>query len=330
MSAAPDAAPPRPRRSPWARGLQLAVTLACIGLLLAFVDLGQVAALLGHADPLLLAAALGVAILDRALMIAKWYPLLAVQAPAVSLGEATRAYLVANFTNYFLPSTLGSDALRAAALGRRHGRIVEVGASIAAERLWGLLANGVLVAVSLVVALRMAVPVGDASRVALAVLVGAGLAALLLFWGRFRGLLEALLPERLLGRHEPRLRRFVDAYVGYRRHPRMLAGVAVLTLVEVCFPMAIVWIVALALHAPLALAALLVAVPISSLVAKVPISIAGLGPQEATLVSLLDLLGVAPELGFALAAVTRGLDVLISLPGAFLWPEWLRGLTGRA
>jgi uncharacterized protein (TIRG00374 family) len=330
MSEAQDAAPPRPRTSAWVRGLQLAVTLACIGLLLAFVDLGEVAALLGHADPLLLAAALGVAILDRALMIAKWYPLLAVQAPAISFGEAARSYLVANLTNYFLPSTVGSDALRAAALGRRHGRILEVGASIAAERLWGLLANGVLVTLSLAVALRMAVPVGDATRLALAILVGVGLAALLVFWGRFRGLLESLLPERLLGRHEARLRRFVGAYVGYKRHPAMLTGVAVLTLIEVCFPMAIVWIVGLALHAPLGFATLLVAVPISSLVAKVPVSIAGLGPQEATLVSLLDLLGVAPETGFALAAVTRGLDVAISLPGAFLWPEWMRGLAGRA
>jgi uncharacterized membrane protein YbhN (UPF0104 family) len=262
-------------------------------------------------------------------MIAKWYPLLVVQAPAISFAEATRSYLVANFTNYFLPSTLGSDALRAAALGRRHDRILEVGASIAAERLGGLLANGVVVAVSLAVALRMAVPMGPISHFALAVLAGAGLASFLIFWGRFRGLLESLLPRGLLGQHEARLRRFVGAYVAYKRHPRMLAGVGLLTLVEVCVPIAVYYAVALAIHAPLGIATLVVAVPIANLVAKVPISIAGLGPQEATLVSLLDLLGVAPEAGFTLAALTRVLDVLISLPGAFLWPDWLRGLTGR-
>jgi uncharacterized membrane protein YbhN (UPF0104 family) len=309
-----------------ARLVQLAISLAMLALLGLFVDLGAVGEALAATHPAALAGAFALALVDRALMIGKWFPMLRVQAPDATLGQATRAYLAAGFTNYFLPSTVGSDALRAAAVGRPHGRILEVGASIAAERLFGMLANGVLVMVSVAVALDRAVPVGLAGPLALGLFVAAALAVALPFSGSARALGRRVLPRSLVEGRGGLLGRFVGAYLDYRRHPGMLAAVGGLTLVEVLFPLAILLVLSLGLEGGPGFVPLLVAVPISSLIAKVPISVAGLGPQEAVLVSLLAVFGVAPGHGLALAILVRLIDVVIAIPGAFFWRDLARGL----
>ena len=111
---------------PLVRFIQLGITVGVVALLLHLVDLAAVGEAFRQADPLFLGLALVIAVLDRLMMIAKWYSLLRLQAPSISFVQATRAYLASGFTNYFLPSTVGSDALRAAALGRRAGLVVEV------------------------------------------------------------------------------------------------------------------------------------------------------------------------------------------------------------
>jgi uncharacterized membrane protein YbhN (UPF0104 family) len=259
-------------------------------------------------------------------MIAKWYPLLAVQAPGVGFGLATRSYLAAGFTNYFLPATVGSDALRAAVVGRRFGRVMEVGASIAAERLLGMLANGVLLMASVAVAVHLATPIGVSGAVAIAMVAAAALAVMLPFFEGARRLGARLIPARLLEGRGAMLRRFVDAYGSYRRHGSMLAGVTALSLLEVCIPIVLLALLARAFGAEVPFAALVVAVPVSMLIAKLPISVAGIGPQEASFVSLLAALGASPEAGLALAIANRGIDVLLAIPGAFLWRDLARGM----
>jgi glycosyltransferase 2 family protein len=316
----------KPRHPSRSRAVQGAISLALLALLAFFVDLGAVGEALAATHAAALAGAFVLALVDRALMIGKWFPMLRVQVPGATLGQATRAYLAAGFTNYFLPSTVGSDALRAAAVGRPHGRILEVGASIAAERLFGMLANGVLVLVSVAVALDRAVHVGLAGPLALGLFVAAALAVLLPFSERARALGRRLLPRSLAERRGGLLRRFFGAYLGYRRHPGMLAVVGALTLIEVLFPLAILLVLSLGMEGGPGFVALLVAVPISSLIAKVPISVAGVGPQEAVLVSLLAVFGVPPGHGLALAILVRLIDVLIAIPGAFFWRELARGM----
>lgn len=308
------------------RLLPVAFTLGTVGVLLYLLDLRRVGALLVSADPRWMALALGVALLDRLLMIAKWYPLVRVHAPALSFGRAARAYLAANFAAFFLPSTVGADGLRALALGREHGQVMEIGASIMAERLLGMLANGLLVIVSMVVALHVAVPVGPVGVLAAAVAVAALAAVTLPFVGQPPGWLRRRAPFGVLGRYEHLGRRFVSAYLGYRRFPGRMLAVAGLTLLESFAPLVIIGLVSIALRMDVGLVPLIVAVPIASLVAKLPISVAGIGPQEASLVSLLALFGVAAEAALALAILRRLIEISIAIPGGLLVRDLLRGL----
>lgn len=304
---------------------QLALTLLFVGALAWHLDVTEAIALLKRTDPFWLAAAVAIAVLDRIWMIAKWLPLLAVQVPAIERSRAARSYLAAGFTNYFLPATVGSDALRAASLGRPHGAVAEVGASIAAERMLGAVANALLVLLALHIGLPAVVPIPGLSWLTLLLAIALAGGFLLPFHPSVR----TWLGRRAAGRFSRLAQRFTDALLAYRHVPLTIFGVWLLTLVEVFFPTAILWMLARSLGMDVSLLALLVAVPISSLVAKLPISIAGVGPQEASLVSLLVAYGVSPEAALALAIPNRAIDVVIAIPGAWALRELWRDLRNK-
>ncbi len=290
------------------------------------MDLGDVARVLARASPGHFLLAILVSFGDRFLMIGKWYPLLVVQAPQVGFGAATRSYFAATFANYLLPSTVGPDALRAAALGRPHGRAMEVGASILVERLTGMLANGVLVLVAALVALKTAVPIGAAVAIAVGLLAATLVVVLAPLSPRLRSRARSILPEKLLAKHHALAERFVRAYLAYRRVPGVLVVVGLLTLVEVCAPILIGWILCISLDLRIPFDALFVSIAIAQLVAKIPISFAGLGTLEGSLVTMLAAFGFAPESALALAALLRATDIAVSIPGAFLMRDLARGL----
>jgi len=304
---------------------QLALTAGFLALLAWRLDVGEALGLMAGADLGWFAAALGLAVLDRVWMIGKWLPLLAVQAPEIGRWRAARSYLAAGFTNYFLPATLGSDALRAASLGRPHGAVAEVGASIAAERMLGAAATALLVLLALHLGLPEVVPLPGLSWLTLLAALGGVVAFLVPFHPRV---------QSWLGRHgSNRLarlaKRFADALLVYRKEGVLLGIVMALTVAEVFLPIGILWMLCFSLGVEVSLTALLVAVPISMLIAKLPISIAGIGPQEASFVTLLSAYGVEPEAALALAIPNRLIDIAIAVPGAWALPELWRDLRRR-
>jgi len=314
----------------WGIWLQVASSAACVALLAWIVDLRSVIEVLSRAEPVLLAAGVILAFADRFLMVGKWYPLLHVQSPNTSVSAAVRCYFAATFTNYMLPSSLGPDALRAAALGRPDGKAMEVGASIAAERLLGMVANILLVLVSAFVALQLAVPAGAALGLAGVLFVGTVLATTLPFSKRFRRLVRDALPERLVTKYEGFINRFVYAYMAYKNVPRTVIKAAALTMFEVCVPLAIAYVLVQAVSLAIPLEALIVAIPVAQLVAKVPISFAGLGTHEVALTSMLAAFGVEPASALAIAALMRATDVIIAIPGAFLLRDLAVGFQRQA
>ena len=327
MSSSPESS--QERLTPALRGrlLRLLVTAVCAALVLHSTDLDSVFQLLRSADLGLLAAAYAVGLLDRGLMIGKWYPLLHVVAPTVKLGRAARAYLAASLASLLLPSTIGADALRATALGRRDGLILEVAASVAAERLFGLVASCAMVAFAVLLALHLALPVGFVLVAPALLLLGACAAAAPLHPG-----LRRWLGARLARRGEgwaAWVRRVEEIYALYGRRRKLLAGVALLTLVEQLAPITVLWILARAIHADIPFQALVVTVPVAGLIGRLPVSIAGIGPADAGLIYLLGLLGVPTSSGLALVIPGRVLEFALLLPPAVFWHEFARDLGAR-
>jgi glycosyltransferase 2 family protein len=291
-------------------------------LLLHLVDLRGAGSLLLTVDIPLLLAALLVAAADRLLMVIKWYPLLRIQVRSVSFARAIRAYLASGVAHYLLPASVGADVVRAVVLGRGRGAVIEVGASILAERALGLIASAFMAGVALGLAVRHDIPLSAVGPWALLEL-GLGLAILLLLLlGRsdnLRGPFARLIQRGRLGSY---LARFRIAYGTYGRRPGVVTAAALLTLVEQFLPVVILWIAAQALGFSIAFGPLIVVVTLTLFAGRLPISLAGLGVREGALVYLLGLYGVPASGALAVGLLNRMLEVLVNAgPSVVLWRD---------
>ena len=129
--------------SPWTR---VSGTVVGLAILARTINLPQAVASLAHADPLWIAAALGLTMLAVAASVVEWGVLLrTANAPAgagpgavLSWRRLSSSYLQGMFFTQMLPAGVGGDCMRTVEMGRQvgHGNVL---ASLAGSRLAGML-----------------------------------------------------------------------------------------------------------------------------------------------------------------------------------------------
>jgi uncharacterized membrane protein YbhN (UPF0104 family) len=311
--------PERARRKGDRRGLRLriAVSLALLLLLVLFVDWGRLGARLGAADPVLVLTVLALATGDRLLMAWKWWLLVRGRDATLGLWAAIRAYYLASFAGYFLPMTVGADAVRIGALAGA-GRTAVLVASVVLERLVGALAQAVLAVVSVaaLVALGLGARVGPAERWGLGVALALAFAAFPFTFPAARWVATRLGSG---AGWRGGLRTLAEQYAGYGASTGLLCAFFGLTLLEGGFPVAIHYTAGRALGLDPGWSFYIATVPLVFLVARLPVSLGGLGFLELSFVSLAGLLGMSWTDAFAIAGLATALYLVALIPGAALY-----------
>jgi hypothetical protein len=299
--------------------LRVAVSLGLLALLLALVDLPGLGRRLAGADPGLLLLVVVIVTGDRLLMAWKWWLLVRGRDAAVSLWAAVRAYYLASFAGWFLPMTVGADAVRIAALAGG-GRTAGLVASVVLERAVGALAQGVLATVSLgfLIALGLGAQIGPGERWAILGVLVAALLAFPFSFGVARWVACRLPPRGWWGV----LRSLADAYAAYAGSTSLVGAFFGLTLLEGGLPVAYHYFVGRALGLDPGWSFYIATVPLVFLVARLPVSLGGLGVLELSFVYLATLLGVGRTDAFSIAVLSEALVLVSLFPGAvaYLFP----------
>jgi uncharacterized protein (TIRG00374 family) len=299
-------------RSPWIRALLTALVLAY---LFSRIDLAQAAAAMLRLSPAHAAAVLALVAIDRGVMIARWVLLLKSSGSPLSATSAAEIYLVSSFVGSFLPSGVGADAVRAWSVRHRTAEGSEAVASVAVDRVSGLLALVLLAALGIAMWSRQA----DADQtipVLSALLVTATTAALL--WSDV--LIRALVPASWVAtRAGGALLALVDAVGRYRGRRWVLATVLALSIVVQLLRIAQAWLLGtgIGIHVPPRY--YLVFMPIGLLMLLLPVSISGFGVPQGVIVWLLQPHGVPDEQSFALSTLIVLTGVIGNLPGMVLY-----------
>lgn len=264
------------------------------------------------ADVALLVAA--AALLGVLMLIQAWRWTFVIRAieSAMPIGAAFRHVLIGNFFNQTLPSSIGGDAVRIWRVYKDGHTLSAAFNSVVLDRLSALAALCLMAALGQPAIFdligsspaRWAVPV---------ILVGAVFAYICLMsfdrlpdvvfqWKATRGLaqlsqdarrvflrLQSLVPIVLISV-------FIHASVAYS-----------------------VYLIALAIGAPVTLLHCLILVPLVILVSMVPISIAGWGVREGAMVTAFGFVGIAAEQAFVLSVLFGFAVMIVGLPGGVLW-----------
>lgn len=285
-SGAGDAIPQPPtatRRRRLVFWTRLALGLGLLAVILLRVDLGGVTI----AGPLAQAAGVGVVallmVLAQLLSAVRWRVIMGPAAPPA--GYLFRLYLIGNFFSLFLPSSIGGDAVRTVAAVRATGRPAATVSSVVADRISGVcalllyLAIGALLAPPLVDGLRgrLETTASPLMVLAVVVLLGLGTAAAVKLFPRVR----------------PMVRQAAGVFVDLARSPLRLLAVAGLAMAVQGLYIVAWWALGGLLGLDVPPAAYILAVPVVSLVAMLPVTLSGLGVREGAWLVLLAPYGVA-------------------------------------
>lgn len=300
--------------SPFVKLARLVLGLAVLAWVLVRVEWSDLGGLPGRIDPAWLLVLVLMTPLTVAVSVWKWHLLLRARGHQLSGTILYGLYVLGQFFNHVLPTSVGGDVARGFAVGRRLGDTRAAFASILVERLTGL---GVLLGLTTLALL--AFPAARANTLLL-VLVAAPVAGYLAVVAAI--LDERLLrPARVLGRSAlgsralERLAAFGASLRAHREHPAALVAAFALSLL---FHLGVLFTAhaacrALGQEAPASTVA--VATLLAQTVAVLPLSIGGIGLMEWTFVTVFAASGLSPAAGAATMLAIRLNAIVFSCCG---------------
>lgn len=267
-------------------------------------------------DPRAALIVLALLAVDRFIMIWRWILLLRAGGAVVSTGAACRVYLVSSFVGSFLPAGVGADAVRALSLTRDVTPRSESIASVAVDRVLGMLSIILLGTFGIVVWTRQVDSELQQTTLVLAGLVGLAVAGVL--WAD--RILRLALPSSWHETpHGGRLVRLFDALGRYRGRRGILITVLLLSVAVQVLRVLQAYALGRGLGLDVPFTYYLVFMPIGLLMLLIPISISGFGLPQGVIVWLLRPQGVPDALSFALSTLIIATGIVANLPGAWLY-----------
>ena len=251
---------------------------------------------------------------DRSVMVWRWAILLRATGAPISTRSAMRIHLMSSFVGAFLPAGLGADALRAYTLSLRTSQGNEAVASVAVDRLLGMLS---IVVMSVVGVLAGRSQIGNMTNgVLVTTVIASGVIACLWADRWIRAALPTALHQSAPG---TRALRLADALARYRGHRAALAAVFALSVGVQILRIVQAWLLGRGIGIDVPFSYYLFFMPIGLVALMLPISISGFGVPQAVIVWLLRPRGVPEPDALALSTLIVLTGLLANLPGAWLY-----------
>jgi uncharacterized protein (TIRG00374 family) len=293
--------------------LRLIVTVAILAYLSRDIDMASATRAVLRVDKFYLALVLFLVACDRGVMILRWMLLLRASDSPVRVRDAARIFLVSSFVGSFLPAGVGGDMARAYGLSRVTAERSEALASVAIDRVLGVVAL-----LSMGIAGLLAGP-AELLDWRLAVLIALLLAAsLAVFWADW--VVDTCLPRLWRGHHlSLRASKLARALGRYRSRPSVVLHVFTWSVSIQFLRVVQAYFLGLGLNLLIPFRYYLVFMPIGLLMLLLPISVSGFGLPQGVIVWLMRPLGVAEEQSFALSTLIILTGLAGNMPGVVLW-----------
>ena len=266
-----------------------------------------------------LVASLGIGVALNLASALKWKMLLKSQRILVSLWRLFAYYVIGQFYNLILPTSMGGDLIRMHTLARYCQDGYAAIASVFVERFTGMVTLVVLSAFAVLVNLKtFNMPLVTISLLAVALLI-AVIGWLVLDARPFRFFRRHLM-ERVsfLQRVGNKIEQFQDAVAAYRNSPGALGWAFLNSLLFYFLAIVNVYVTAKAFTDDIQFLPMVIATPVIMLIMNLPVSIGGLGLMEFAYVFTFELMGFGPALGLSTGLLMRLKTLLDGVLGGTL------------
>ena len=293
--------------------LKAAVSALLLYLSLRAVHLGTVWARLAGAKSPWLAAAAALGIVQLFLLAARWRKIADAGTTRLSFNAAVQFSFIGNFFSQVLPSTVGGDAARIFLLARSGGGWAHATYSVLIDRIVGV----TLLAAIVIACLPWSMGIIH-DPLARAVLMSIGFGAVA---GAAMFLAIGFLPARLAARIGIVRHLASASRMGWTlcRRPTSLLVLIATSLPIHFITVAMVWSCAKSVAAPVSFSEVLFLLPPVLLIATVPISIAGWGVRESSMIVAFGYAGLAQSDGLTLSILFGLVSFAVGAVGGGVW-----------
>ncbi|MEO8682419.1 MAG: lysylphosphatidylglycerol synthase transmembrane domain-containing protein [Vicinamibacterales bacterium] len=294
--------------------VRIAITAAILGYLFTRIDMAAAARGMAAISLPHLALVLALVAVDRSVMILRWVLLLRASGTDISIAKASKLFLVSSFVGSFMPAGVGADAARAYGLAQHTSTGSEAVASVAVDRLLGILS---LVAMGVVGLIAWGPSGGGDWRILASIAVLAAV-SISVFWAD--RVFRATVPEHHHdGAIARRILRTSDAVSRYRNRRGALVHVMAWSIVVQLLRVTQAYVLGLGLGLTVPFGYYLLFMPFALLLLLLPISVSGFGLPQGGIIWLLQPYGVPAETSFALSTLIVLTGLAGNLPGLWLW-----------
>jgi glycosyltransferase 2 family protein len=248
--------------------------------------------------------------------IIRWGMLLSMAQVKYSLKRLIIVSFGSNFFTLIFPSTIGADIVRSLDLGVHTNNLKAVTATVFIDRLSGYIALVIIALVSLLFSYRYIHNPLIYIIIGLLVLVSIFL-LLLLFNENVFNRASSFFKNK--GKINEKIEIVYREIFLFRKYPKLLIlNLIISILIQLALPLTC-WFLILGLDKQVQLAAILVIIPVITLISSIPITIGGLGIREWSSGIFLTQIGLTQEIGVTLSLVQFFFMAVVSVAGGIVY-----------
>lgn len=298
--------------------LRIITSLSLLSFIIVSVDFDQLVSIFKNIDTKFIVIILVFDIFMRLFVSYRWYVLLHRTHPDFGFGEATRTTFIANFIGQFLPSWVGIEALRIYGMAKKTSDLAGSFTSVFIDRVLGVLSLLISVCIGLVFA-----PEGIHSNIKIAVwifFVFLLIGLTIIFHPFPRKTIEMLMPARLKSLTQDKLKKLYVSIDEYKKYPWTLFWALLLAIIFQFFRIVLAYLAALALGVHPPVLDFFALFPIILFMMLLPISVAGIGVRDFSLIYFFSTFGIMDEASaFSVSIIIFVSMIFCSLPGAYFY-----------
>lgn len=294
--------------------VRVLLTVTFLSFILKTVDFPKTIRLTQSLDIVYAIYAFVLILLIRIIMAIRWHYILSKNNIRVSLKEIIYITYISSSFGQVLPGGLGTDLLRGYQLSKAYGHIAEISGSIVIDRLIGICSMFLLALIGAVLAEVLGISTGLIT--ALLIING-----ILVFGFSLVQPICKKLNSSNFGKKSAvkTIDKIWSAFADRKKVFELLPGVLSLSLFVQIMRCFVFYFLYLAYGYSVNVIYFIIFIPILFVIILIPVSIAGLGIREGTLIYFFSTLQIGPEISTGVGIIFHALQVLACLPGFFFW-----------
>jgi len=307
--------------------IKIVLTILILALVINWIDFKHFQESIKGAKLIYIITALFIITLNRIIMALKWELLLNEKKIENSVLRITGIYYIANFLGFFLPPTIGADAVRAYYVARNKNQVPDVLATIVIERILGFICLFIsALAGFLLFRFWFSQNNGNVTRLILPLFI-LSILGIALFYFSFSAAFKKISlkiiskTERIkfIAKAGNVIHKFIDSYQSFKNHKTTVILFTVFTFLEIFTVVLWAYYIGLSLNVHVSLLYFLAFIPIVLLFTRLPVTIDGFGINEGLYVYFLAFAGVNESVAFTIGFLNHIITIIGILPGGIFY-----------